>query len=275
MRTLLASLLLMLVGLPQAFSAEPEKFEVTVKTDIAYGTDKERNILDVYIPKGVKKAPVVFFVHGGAWVFGNKSVFSGPGKMLAEQGIVAVSTNYRLSPKVKHPEHIKDIAKAFAWTVDHVAEYGGDPGKICLTGHSAGGHLVALLATDESYLKAEKKSFADIRGVAPISGVFTIDARAKFFKDIFGEDEEVCRGGSPIHNIGKKHPQFLILHADKDMAGLSAQAEAFHAAMKKEKNATEILQLKDRTHLTILTSAKDPADPVAVALRDFVRKQTK
>ena len=275
MRTLLTSLLLMLVGLPQAFSAEPEKFEVTVKTDIAYGTDKERNILDVYIPKGVKKAPVVFFVHGGAWVFGNKSVFSGPGKMLAEQGIVAVSTNYRLSPKVKHPEHIKDIAKAFAWTVDHVAEYGGDPGKICLTGHSAGGHLVALLATDESYLKAEKKSFADIRGVAPISGVFTIDARAKFFKDIFGEDEEVCRGGSPIHNIGKKHPQFLILHADKDMAGLSAQAEAFHAAMKKEKNATEILQLKDRTHLTILTSAKDPADPVAVALRDFVRKQTK
>jgi len=275
MRTLLTSLLLMLVGLPQAFSAEPEKFEVTVKTDIAYGTDKERNILDVYIPKGVKKAPVVFFVHGGAWVFGNKSVFSGPGKMLAEQGIVAVSTNYRLSPKVKHPEHIKDIAKAFAWTVDHVAEYGGDPGKICLTGHSAGGHLVALLATDESYLKAEKKSFADIRGVAPISGVFTIDARAKFFKDIFGEDEEVCRGGSPIHNIGKNHPQFLILHADKDMAGLSAQAEAFHAAMKKEKNATEILQLKDRTHLTILTSAKDPADPVAVALRDFVRKQTK
>ncbi len=275
MRTLLTSLLLMLVGLPQAFSAEQEKFEVTVKTDIAYGTDKERNILDVYIPKGVKKAPVVFFVHGGAWVFGNKSVFSGPGKMLAEQGIVAVSTNYRLSPKVKHPEHIKDIAKAFAWTVDHVAEYGGDPGKICLTGHSAGGHLVALLATDESYLKAEEKSFADIRGVAPISGVFTIDARAKFFKDIFGEDEEVCRGGSPIHNIGKKHPQFLILHADKDMAGLSAQAEAFHAAMKKEKNATEILQLKDRTHLTILTSAKDPADPVAVALRDFVRKQTK
>ena len=275
MRTLLASLLLMLVGLPQAFSAEPEKFEVTVKTDIAYGTDKERNILDVYIPKGVKKAPVVIFVHGGAWVFGNKSVFSGPGKMLAEQGIVTVSTNYRLSPKVKHPEHIKDIAKAFAWTVDHVAEYGGDPGKICLTGHSAGGHLVALLATDESYLKAEKKSFADIRGVAPISGVFTIDARAKFFKDIFGEDEEVCRGGSPIHNIGKNHPQFLILHADKDMAGLSAQAEAFHAAMKKEKNATEILQLKDRTHLTILTSAKDPADPVAVALRDFVRKQTK
>jgi len=275
MRTLLTSLLLMLVGLPQAFSAEPEKFEVTVKTDIAYGTDKERNILDVYIPKGVKKAPVVFFVHGGAWVFGNKSVFSGPGKMLAEQGIVAVSTNYRLSPKVKHPEHIKDIAKAFAWTVDHVAEYGGDPGKICLTGHSAGGHLVALLATDESYLKAEKKSFADIRGVAPISGVFTIDARAKFFKDIFGEDEDVCRGGSPIHNIGKKHPQFLILHADKDMAGLSEQAEAFHAAMKKEKNATEILQLKDRTHLTILTSAKDPADPVAVALRDFVRKQTK
>ena len=275
MRFPLFASLLMLGLLPVARAAEPEKFEVTVKTDISYGTDKERNILDVYIPKGVKGAPVVFFIHGGAWVIGNKSVFAGPGKMLAEQGIVAVSINYRLSPKAKHPDHIRDVAKAFAWTVDHIGEYGGDPKKICISGHSAGGHLAALLATDESYLKAEKKSFADIRGAAPISGVFTIDGRAKFFKDIFGEDEDVCKGASPIHNIGKKHPPFLVLHADKDMAGLSAQAEAFYAAMKKEQNAAEILQLKDRTHLTILSAAKAPADPVAVALRDFVLKQTK
>ena len=274
MRSPLLAFISMLGIFPAVRAAEPEKLEVSVKTDIAYGTDKERNILDVYVPKGVKGAPVVFFIHGGAWVFGNKSAFASPGKMLAEQGIVAVSTNYRLSPKAKHPDHIRDVAKAFAWTVDHVGEYGGDPKKICISGHSAGGHLAALLATDEAYLKAEKKSFADIRGVAPLSGVFTIDGRAKFFQDIFGEDEAVCRAASPIHNIGAKHPPFLVLHADKDMAGLSQQAEAFAAALKRAKVDFEIIQVKDRTHLTILTSAKAPTDPVAIALRDFVRKQT-
>lgn len=267
--------MLMLVILPVARAAEPEKYEVAVKTDVAYGTDKERNTLDVYVPKGVKGAPVVFFVHGGAWVFGNKSAFAGPGKMLAEQGIVAVSTNYRLSPKAKHPDHIQDVAKAFAWAVDHIGEYGGDPKKICISGHSAGGHLTALLATDESYLKAEKKSFGDIRGVAPLSGVFTIDSKAKFFHGVFGEAEAVCRAASPIHNIGEKHPPFLVLHADKDMAGLSQQAEAFGTALKKGKVDFEIVQFKDRTHMTILTSAKVSTDPVAIALRDFVLKRTK
>jgi acetyl esterase/lipase len=75
---------------------------------------------------------------------------------------------------VKHPEHVKDVARAFAWTRAHIADYGGCPTQIFLVGHSAGGHLVSLLATDETYLKAEGLGTADIRGVIAISGVYRI-----------------------------------------------------------------------------------------------------
>src|SRR5205823_5671892 len=101
----------------------------------------------------------VFFVHGGAWRNGDKSgilgVYSALGRFLVRHGLGAVIINYRLSPAVRHPAHVQDVAKAFAWTHKNIARYGGRPDQIFLCGHSAGGHLVALLATDPTYLKAE------------------------------------------------------------------------------------------------------------------------
>jgi len=163
--------------------SEAKTYEVEVVKDIAYNADKDadkvRHALDLYIPKGGKDCPVFFFVHGGGWTAGNKKGFARTGNTLAKMGILCVSTNYRLSTrggetKVKHPDHIKDVAKAFAWTVNNIAKRGGNPKQIYISGHSAGGHLVALLGSDESYLKAEKLSLANIKGVLPISGVFTV-----------------------------------------------------------------------------------------------------
>jgi acetyl esterase/lipase len=85
-----------------------------------------------------------------------------------------VSINYRLSPGVKHPEHVRDVARAFAWTHAHIGEYGGNKEQIFVSGHSAGGHLASLLATDATYLKAHGLSAKDIRGVIPVSGVYVI-----------------------------------------------------------------------------------------------------
>src|SRR5207237_768975 len=96
------------------------------------------------------------------------------GKCLARQGIGAVLINYRLSPAVKHPEHIKDVARAFAWTVKHTVGYGGNPDELFLCGHSAGGHLVSLLATETSYLTNEGVPISAIKGVIPVSGVYRI-----------------------------------------------------------------------------------------------------
>jgi acetyl esterase/lipase len=103
-------------------------------------------------------------------------LYSSVGEFLASQGIVAVLPDYRLAPGSKHPDHVQDVARAFAWTRDHIADYGGRPDQIVLFGHSAGGHLVSLLTTDEQYLRAEGQRAADIKGVVAVSGVYRIPA---------------------------------------------------------------------------------------------------
>jgi acetyl esterase/lipase len=141
--------------------------------------DDRRQQLDLFLPKGRTDFPVVVLVHGGAWMVGDNrccGLQSSVGEFLASQGVGAVLPNYRLSPAVRHPEHVRDVARAFAWTRAHIAEYGGRPDQLFLAGHSAGGHLAALLATDETYLRAEGLSTADVKGVVAISGVYRIPA---------------------------------------------------------------------------------------------------
>src|SRR5262249_10941217 len=112
-------------------------------------------------------------------------LYRGFGRFLARHGIVAVMINYRLSPAVKHPEHVKDVARAFAWTRRHIKDYGGDPDRIFLCGHSAGGHLVSLLATNQEYLKDKCLDLKDedraaIRGVISVCGVYLIPSDDEF-----------------------------------------------------------------------------------------------
>jgi acetyl esterase/lipase len=158
-----------------------DTFEVECVRDVSYTdgprADAFRHRLDLYIPKGIKDYPVVVLVHGGAWVMGDNrccGLYPSVGQFLASQGIGAVLPNYRLSPRVRHPEHVKDVARAVAWVRSHIAEHGGSPDKIFLAGHSAGGHLVSLLAADETYLKAVGLRAADVKGVIAVSGVYRI-----------------------------------------------------------------------------------------------------
>ncbi len=167
-----------------AAAAEPAApFKVKSTLDVAYvpnGGDRQK--LDVFSPEGQTKRPVVLMIHGGAWMIGDKNLFGlyrDVAVGLAKQGVVVVAANYRLSPWVKHPEHVKDVARAFAWTRRNVAAHGGDPDRIVLLGHSAGGHLVALLATDPSLLVDKELALNDtdrkaLRGVVSVSGVYSV-----------------------------------------------------------------------------------------------------
>jgi acetyl esterase/lipase len=168
---------------------KPERPPIREVFDVPYaGKNDERQMLDVFAPTGAKGRPVVLFVHGGAWVFGDKNFFGlyrSVGQFLARHGVVAVLTNYRLSPLVRHPQHVKDVARAYAWVRRHVRDYGGDPDQIFLVGHSAGGHLVALLATDPSYLNdpalgLKPAARAALRGVIAVCGVYRIPKPDEF-----------------------------------------------------------------------------------------------
>jgi acetyl esterase/lipase len=175
-----------LCGPAGASAAEARAVQETL--DVRYHEGSSRQKLDVVAPAGARGAPVVLFVHGGGWIGGDKDFFGlyrGVGRYLARHGILAVLANYRLSPTVRHPEHVKDVARAFAWTRQHAAEYGGNPDCIILCGHSAGAHLVSLLATDDRYLKSPELKLAlqdraAIKGVAAVSGVYRIPLPEEF-----------------------------------------------------------------------------------------------
>jgi len=140
------------------------------------GADARFHSLDLYLPHGESGLPLVFYVHGGAFRGGDKSREEGVNfvTLFTSQDLAVASVNYRLSPTVQHPAHIEDIARAFAWIFQNAREYGIDPDEIFLAGHSAGGHLVSLLALDPRYLDRHGLSPDRIKGVMTISGLYDV-----------------------------------------------------------------------------------------------------
>jgi acetyl esterase/lipase len=256
------------------------EFTVRVVQDIAYydgpDADPVKHKLDLYLPEGHKDFPVLLFVHGGAWRHGDKKylfdVYGKVGRVFAKNGIGTVVTNYRLSPKVQHPKHIEDVARAFAWTHKHIKEYGGRSDQIFVSGHSAGGHLVSLLATDERYLNAEKLGLDQIKGVAPISGVYRVPAGGRAFASVFGDDEAGRRQASPLTHVNGKHPPFLILYADKDFPTCDRISEEFCKSLKACGCDAASREIKERDHITIITHLGREEDPATQAILEFLAR---
>ena len=283
MRRISACVLLLAVvplarSAPAADEAKAPKtggnYEVEAHQDIPYVAGKDgdgRQKLDLYLPKGAKDYPTLFFIHGGGWTAGSRSGFDRIGRTFARNGVAFVSAGYRLSPKVKHPAHIQDVAKAFAWTVANIGKYGGNAGAIFVSGHSAGGHLAALLATDDDYLKAEKLSLSNIKGAIPVSGVFVISPR---MKNVFGDDAAVCKKASPRNHVREGLPPFLILYGDGERNGLGRQAEAFAPALKEHKVEVSVVVGKDRNHGSIMMRMAAESDPATQAVLEFIARHS-
>jgi acetyl esterase/lipase len=258
-------------------------YEVDTLLNLTYyegaDADKAKHKLDLYLPKDAKDYPVLIFVHGGAWRHGDKNfmgVYSKFGSSCAKHGIGAVVTNYRLSPGVQHPEHIRDVARAFAWTQKNIKKYGGNPNELFICGHSAGGHLAALLGTDERYLKAEGLDLKAIRGVISMSGVYRLPEQSPFFKSQFGEDPEVRKDASPLVHVHEGVPPFLILYAENELAYCDkATAESFCKALCDKKCQATARQIKQRNHVTLIIKASEENDPVAEACQEFISKMCK
>jgi len=261
---------------------EERTYPVEVIKDVPYykGPDAHatRHRLDLYLPRGGKDYPVLFFVHGGAWIMGDKDFLGlhhSIGMYFARHGVGVVMTNYRLSPQVCYPVHEEDVARAFAWTVKNIGKYHGRADEIVALGHSAGGHLVALLATDDSFLKPYGLSNRNLKGVICCSGVYDIPAKNAFFDKAFGTDPKTRRAASPLHCVRADDPPFLLLCADRDLPLCGKPyAEAFYKALKKDKVPVVFREIKNRTHNSLFLRAHDDNDPVARAIMEFVRTHT-
>lgn len=260
------------IGLPRQ-TLDPG---ITVERDIEYTAgdpaDSAKHKLDVYRKEGLApNAPVLFFVHGGAWRSGDRSQYSFFGNYFAKLGYVVVIPSYRLSPRVQHPGHVEDTAAAFAWTVKNIAAHGGNPARIFAAGHSAGGHLVALLATNPQYLAKYNLDAGSIRAVLALSGVYDVTGLGS--ANVFGSGEESLRSASPSKFIHPGLPPFLVTYCQWDYATLPQQAIAFHNALAAAGFRSELLFIPGESHITEMTNLPKPTDALASTMQHFLEGQ--
>lgn len=232
-----------------------------------------RHRLDLYLPAAPKPAPLLVFIHGGAWRMGDKRWFRRAAQAFAGAGIATATINYRLRD-VQHPAQIEDCARAFAWLVKHAAKYGFDRKRVFVSGHSAGGHLAALLALNTRFLAKHQLGRANIRGVIPISGVYDVRLGLRIFKSVFGDDKKNRSDGSPFVHIGGAMPPFLVLWAENEMNGLGLQANAFVRRLEKEKASVRKSKIADRSHNTIARRLGTKGDVTTRLLLDFIAQPT-
>lgn len=260
-----------------------------IKRDIPYAEPAhERQVLDVYSPAGAKNLPVVFWIHGGGWQTGDKSSVQLKPQVFAEKGFVFVSTNYRLLPNVEMGTIIRDVAKSLGWVHKHIAEYGGDPKRIFVMGHSAGAQLAALVCIDDRYLKAEGVPLNVLKGCVPVDGdtydvpaiIETAETRRRVHgqpppkyghREKFGNDPEKHRDFSAVTHVakGKDIPPFLILHV-ADHPDNAAQAQRLGTVLKEVGIPTTIFGAKETNHTRINAELGMPEDPSTKALFEFV-----
>lgn len=239
---------------------------VTRVRDLAYGDDP-RMRLDVYKPAepGALR-PGIMEVHGGAWVIGSKREQGIPLlNHLAANGWVGINVDYRLSPRAKFPDHLIDLKRAIAWYREHAEEHGADPGFLCVTGGSAGGHLAALVALTANvpeYQPGFEDVDTSVRAAVPFYGVYDLrvllDAAPRHFasfleRHVMGtrraDDPEAYAKASPVHWIREDAPPFLIVHGDLDTLVPVIQARTF-AERLRETSAAPVLyaEMKGAQH---------------------------
>lgn len=223
--------------------------------------NNERQMLDVYAPPEGNNHPVVLWIHGGGWKAGDKKAVQAKPQAFVDKGYVFVSTNYRFVPQVTVKEMTGDVAKAIRWIHEHAQEYGGDPKRIFVMGHSAGAHLAALVCTDERYLKAEGLSLSIIKGSVPVdTAVYDVKkqvgsigpARTAMYVGVFGKTEMSQKDFSPVTYVakGKSIPPFLILHV-ADRPDSKAQSHLFADKLQEAGIPVTVFAAEGTNHGTI------------------------
>ncbi len=221
--------------------------------NVSYGTHPLQSC-DVYVPLEDSIFPVLIIVHGGAWVTGDKRKFSHIAEHFAEKGHVVVNINYRLAPTYTYPAQPHDVALAIQWIKKNAEKYKADPQKICLYGHSAGGHLVSLVG-----LTPEKKWTEDtitsifVNGVISTSGVYDFDLLPEDGKEAvmtFLGNSSYWDEAQPINHTktGNRNTKFLIIHGTEDELIHWSNADSFHNALIKDGYSSRFILLEGYKH---------------------------
>ena len=180
----------------------------------------QRCVLDLYRPAGKQDFSTVVWFHGGGLRTGGKSV---PWQ-LQKKGVAVVAVNYRLFPKVECPAYIEDAAAAVAWTFKNIQSYGGDPGAIYVSGHSAGGYLTSMVGLDKSYLEAHGIDANRIASLVPFSGHTITHFTPRAEKGI-RDTRPIVDRFAPLFHVRKDSPQLILITGDRELELLGRYEE--------------------------------------------------
>jgi acetyl esterase/lipase len=241
-----------------------------VARDISYGEGLRRR-LDVYAPSGRQAPlPVIVFIYGGSWNSGDKDDYQFLGAALASRGFVTVLPDYRLVPEVRFPDFLEDCAAATRWVSDHAAEYGGDPGRIVLMGHSAGAYNAIMLALASEYLRNAGVDARAIRGAAGLAGPydflpFDVDAT----RDAFGQapDPQVTQ---PVRFARADAPPLLLLWGEDDTTVGPRNLESLARVQRAAGGSVETKTYEHVDHVGILLALSRPFRGRAPVLDDVI-----
>lgn len=247
-----------------------------VKSDIAYG-DLEYQKLDVYTPKNVgKDAPVIVFFYGGGWTDGKKEQYQFAAEPFTSKGYVVVVPDYSKYPEYIYPTFIEDAALVTKWVDGNIAEYGGSADKIALMGHSAGAHMVAMLATNPAYLGDER---AKIKAVVGLSGPYDFIPQEQIYKDIFAPAKEAdgsYKTGMPATYVDGTQSPMLLIYGKKDDIVAMINLTSMQNAIAEKGGEVEVKIYDDMDHIDTIASLSliKRNDDLLGRILDFLKDKT-
>lgn len=249
--------------------------------DLAYGAGP-RQRLDVYVPAGLARAqapagraPLVVFFYGGSWQSGERGDYRFVGAALASRGFVTVIPDYRTYPDTVFPGFVDDAAAALRWARDHASEFGADPDRLFLVGHSAGAQIVALLATDGRFLAREGMSKHDLAGVVGLAGPYDfLPLKDDTLKRIFPVSRRAA--SQPIRFVTGDEPPMLLIAGTSDTTVDPGNTDRFAARLRAAGNAVQVEHYRGVGHALLVGGFGVPVQPFVPVLDDvtaFIRAQ--
>jgi acetyl esterase/lipase len=241
----------------------------------AYGTGP-RQRLDVYAPRGAKgDAPVAVFFYGGSWDSGRRQDYNWVGRALASRGFVTVVADYRLYPEVRYPGFLDDGAQAVKWASDHARQYGGDPDRIVLAGHSAGAYNAVMLGLDGRYLKAAGVDPRAVKAVAGLAGPYDfVPFDDPIAKRIFGQFADPP-ATQPLAYVRKDAPAAFLATGDADTMVYPRNTTALARKLREAGAVVEERHYSGVDHIRILLALSRPLRrgvPVLDEMTGFLRR---
>lgn len=215
----------------------------------------ERCLLDIYYPATAENYPTVVWFHGGGITSGNKYI----PETLKKKGIAVVAVNYRLSPKVNCPAYIEDAAAAVAWTFKNITEFGGNPERIVVSGHSAGGYLTSMIGLDKKWLKKFDVDANKISLLVPFSG-HTITHMTIRREQGISDTQPVVDKFAPLFHVRSDAPPLVLITGDRELEMLGRYEEnAYMWRMMKVAGhtSTELYELDGFNHGEMVSPALD------------------